>query len=877
MNWSDYKPYNYANCSQCPLVNEPGPCMGEGDPNNAKLIYISEKPGPEECRERPMRPFVGPAGRVLNRQLTEAGIRRTNLYITNLVKCMPPGGREPTPGECDCCAPLLERELQRVRADTVLLAGAVAFSTLIGRYSTIHPNYQPSDSLFERLGCVEQRDGRKWIATIHPAFLMRLTNTPFKQEAIDHLRKAYAISGVAIPLPVVLTEPGNADIARHQNAAYSNRLFADDIEAIGYTEGTTEDEYVGDTQYRMDICGFSAVPYEAIVLDRARLADAWTDIWASSDIIQCEHNGESDRFHLEQIAPQLNTRFDTMYAHHMLHSNMYKYLKPEVLRTYTNLPYYNRDLEKVNRKLYNGMDCITTLLAARRQMALMKADTYTERDGTVVKGRLWDLYWGTAFPGEPGLGGILPLFEEQRTFGCNTDSKRTLLMYKIVQKRYKAAHAAITAMLGPLFNWQSYAAGGDVQNLFYERWKLPKQYKKNKNKDGHGYTQRVTCDANAREDLRTWINCSDIRRMQYEEAAEYFNLADEAGEAQKQLEFLDRVSPDGRIHTYWKAHGEELFRPASTPNLQNFPSDPVVRACPQCMQAWGPNSSPENGKCPRCQLELLEAPSPRAIVVADNPEEDVLLSWDLNVAELYTYAWIFGMKFVQKVYETGEYIYGVYFEDLLGKSYFENVPPGQPRTKQYIRKDMTYRELRESKMGVLGQMYGRQAAAIAAQYKIPVKEVEYCCGTWLKHNPEMVTGHAWIKYQMQQKGFLRPPPGWLVHCPAPDLKGLAAFGQAPAAYFLLTTMMKIDKEVKRQGLANTRIVLSVHDSCLHNIGGGKKDPRLVQHIYNNIISPVLSRPCVWLDNFCYRHNAEVGDAWDWQMTKVSKWLAQQGL
>jgi hypothetical protein len=749
----------------------------------------------------------------------------------------------------------------------------VAFDHCIGGYSTLSPSYHPSTSIFERLGCVEQKDGRKWLATIHPAFLMRLSSTPLKQEAIDHLRKAYAISGVDIPLPVVLTHPTAVDIARHKNAARASGLFADDVEAVGYTESTTEDEYVGDTQYRMDICGFSALPYEAAVLDRGQLAEGWGEIWADSNIIQAEHNGESDRFHLEQVAPQLNRRFDTMYAHHMLHSNMYKYLKPECVRTYTNLPYYGRDLEKVDRRLYNGMDCITTLLTARRQFQLMKNDQYTERDGTVVKGRLWDLYWGTAFPGEPGLGEILHLFEEQRVFGVQADVKRVLLMYKIVQQRYKAAQESINKLIGENFNWRSYAPGGDVQNLFYERWRLPKQYKKDKKT----HTQKVTCDANAREDLRIWINASDRRQLEFSEALEYFNLADEAGESQKQMEFLDRVGHNGKIHTYWKAHGEELFRPASTPNLQNFPSDPVVRACPKCFTAFGPNSSPEDGKCPKCLVELLEAPSPRAIVIADNPEDDVLASWDLNVAELYTYAWIFGMKWVQRVYETGEYVYGVYFEDLLGKKYFENVPAGAPRTKQYIRKDMTYRELRESKMGVLGQMYGRQPAAIAAQYKIPIKDVEYCCNAFLSANPEMVAGHAWIKYEMAQKGVLRPPPGWKVHCPVPDLKGLAAFGQAPAAYFLLTSMLRIDKEIKHQGIKNTRIVLSVHDSCLHNIGGGKKNPRLVKHVYEEIIAPVLNRECAWLHNFRYRHNMEIGDAWDWQMTKIGKWLKERGL
>src|SRR5260370_19441817 len=159
----------------------------------------------------------------------------------------------------------------------------------------------------ERMGCVEQRAGKKWIGTLHPAHIMRLPL--FKQDAIDHLKKAHSIAGISIPLPEVEIVTSPLRIIEYSKLAASTGEFADDVETSqSYT--TEEDDYIGG-DWDMDMCGFSAARYHAIVV-RPPLVHHWQDTWALPAVRQYEHNGEYEYYHLSKHAPQLNTRFDTM-------------------------------------------------------------------------------------------------------------------------------------------------------------------------------------------------------------------------------------------------------------------------------------------------------------------------------------------------------------------------------------------------------------------------------------------------------------------------------------------------------------------------------------------------------------------------------------
>ena len=100
-------------CKKCPLWRtRTKPVVGEGDPK-AKIMFIGEAPGASE--DASGRPFCGAAGKVLDELLEEAGIKREEVYITNILKCRPPGNRNPKAEEIKACTPYLERQIKMIK------------------------------------------------------------------------------------------------------------------------------------------------------------------------------------------------------------------------------------------------------------------------------------------------------------------------------------------------------------------------------------------------------------------------------------------------------------------------------------------------------------------------------------------------------------------------------------------------------------------------------------------------------------------------------------------------------------------------------------------------------------------------------------------
>ncbi len=115
-------------CTRCPLhTGRSNAVPGEG-PSDADVMVIGEAPGKAEDEQG--RPFVGPAGRLLNRLLELAGLRRDHVYITNVVKCRPPGNRDPKPEEIAACRPYLEIQISLVKPRLIIAVGRIAGRTL---------------------------------------------------------------------------------------------------------------------------------------------------------------------------------------------------------------------------------------------------------------------------------------------------------------------------------------------------------------------------------------------------------------------------------------------------------------------------------------------------------------------------------------------------------------------------------------------------------------------------------------------------------------------------------------------------------------------------------------------------------------------------
>ncbi|MCR4419615.1 MAG: uracil-DNA glycosylase [Clostridia bacterium] len=134
--------------------------FGEGRPD-APVMFVGEAPGGEE--DRMGRPFVGPAGRLLDRLLAFAGFSRAEVYITNVVKCRPPGNREPSPQEAASCRHYLMEQIRLIRPRIIVCLGALAVRSLV----------DPEARITRVRGQWFERDGAKILPTFHPAAVLR--------------------------------------------------------------------------------------------------------------------------------------------------------------------------------------------------------------------------------------------------------------------------------------------------------------------------------------------------------------------------------------------------------------------------------------------------------------------------------------------------------------------------------------------------------------------------------------------------------------------------------------------------------------------------------------------------------------------------------
>ena len=173
-------------CTRCKLhgLGRTQIVFGVGNPQ-ADLMFVGEAPGADEDIQG--IPFVGRAGQLLTKMIEAMGFTRDDVYIANVLKCRPPGNRNPEPDEIAMCEPFLFRQLASIDPKVVIALGAFAARTLL-----------KTDAPISRLrGRVFDYRGAKLIPTFHPSFLLR--SPGYKREAWDDLKLALSVLGRAVP------------------------------------------------------------------------------------------------------------------------------------------------------------------------------------------------------------------------------------------------------------------------------------------------------------------------------------------------------------------------------------------------------------------------------------------------------------------------------------------------------------------------------------------------------------------------------------------------------------------------------------------------------------------------------------------------------
>jgi DNA polymerase len=176
---------SFKDCTGCDLHRSRSQVVfGDGNPDSP-VVFVGEAPGEEEDLQG--KPFVGRAGRYLNQKITEVmGLRREEVYITNVCKCRPPENRKPNSQEIRSCFPYLKKEIEIIKPKVICCLGSTAGEGILGKSLSItkvrgkvfpYP-YNPSIKVF---------------LTYHPAYILR--NPKAEGEFLEDLRKLKDLIG----------------------------------------------------------------------------------------------------------------------------------------------------------------------------------------------------------------------------------------------------------------------------------------------------------------------------------------------------------------------------------------------------------------------------------------------------------------------------------------------------------------------------------------------------------------------------------------------------------------------------------------------------------------------------------------------------------
>jgi len=176
-------------CAKCKLSkSRVNVVLGEGCMLTPPVMFVGEGPGAQEDAKG--RPFVGPAGRLLDKMILAMGLTRESVYLTSVVACRPPQNRQPEPDEIIACTPFLLAHVAAIRPKVLVALGATAGRTLL------HTRQGVADLRGRWHSLGQAKDGIPVRVTYHPAFLLRPDGVQCKTAAWKDLQEVMKLIGL---------------------------------------------------------------------------------------------------------------------------------------------------------------------------------------------------------------------------------------------------------------------------------------------------------------------------------------------------------------------------------------------------------------------------------------------------------------------------------------------------------------------------------------------------------------------------------------------------------------------------------------------------------------------------------------------------------
>ncbi len=180
-------------CRECDLGSiRTNAVPGEGNPN-ARIMFVGEGPGADEDAQG--QPFVGRAGQLLDKIIAACGLKRSDVYIGNILKCRPPGNRDPRADEIISCLPYLQRQIEIISPEIIVALGAHAAKTLLNTTQSIGRLRGQFLDYYTGI----DRPPTKLMATYHPAYLLRNYSQDNRRKVWEDMQKVLTELGLPIP------------------------------------------------------------------------------------------------------------------------------------------------------------------------------------------------------------------------------------------------------------------------------------------------------------------------------------------------------------------------------------------------------------------------------------------------------------------------------------------------------------------------------------------------------------------------------------------------------------------------------------------------------------------------------------------------------